>query len=91
MQRIEPSCKCWVDLFDAHYFMGRMHRLFGPRKMRRLHAKSMIVGPRATVVLSVGRRGRESVIKLAAKRVIPDLGKSIHGATIREATVERIE
>ena len=91
MQRIETSCKCWVDIFEALYFMGRMHRLFGPQKLRQLHAKSMIVGPRATVLLSVRRRGRESVVKLAAKRVIPDLAKSIHGATIREATVERVE
>jgi len=87
MQRIESSCNCWVDIFEAHYFMGRMHRLFGPRKMRRLRAKSMIVGPRATVLLSVRRRSRESLVTLAAKRVIPDLAKSIHGATIRKAAV----
>ncbi|MGD0390055.1 MAG: hypothetical protein ABSC42_13995 [Tepidisphaeraceae bacterium] len=87
MQRIESSCKCWVDVFEEGYFLGRMRRLFGPRKLRQLQAKSMIVGPRATVLLSVRRRGRESLVKLAGKRVIPDLAKSIHGATIRQATV----
>ena len=87
MQRTEFSRNCWVDIFEAHDFMGRMRRLFGPRKLRQLQAKSMIVGPRATVLLSVRRRGRESLVKLAGKRVIPDLAKSIHGATIRKATV----
>jgi hypothetical protein len=89
MQRTEFSRNCWVDIFEAHDFMGRMRRLFGPRKLGPLRAKSMIVGPRATVFLSVHRHGRESVVKLTAKRVIPDLAKSIHGATIRKATVER--
>jgi len=87
MQRIESSCNCWVDVFEEGYFLGRMRRLIGPRKMRQLHAKSMIVGPRATVLLSVRRRSRESLVTLAAKRVIPDLAKSIHGATIRKAAV----
>jgi hypothetical protein len=91
MQRSESSRHCWVDVFEEGYFLGPMRRLFGPRKLRQLHAKSMIVGPRATVLLSVRCRGRESVVKLAAKRVIPDLAKSIHGATIRQATVERAD
>ncbi|MGA2442191.1 MAG: hypothetical protein ABSH08_14655, partial [Tepidisphaeraceae bacterium] len=65
MQRIEASRNCWVDVFEEGYFLGRMRRLLGPRKLRRLDAKSMIVGPRATVLLSVRRRGRESLVTLA--------------------------
>lgn len=36
------QCECWVDLFDADYFMGKMRRLTGPRRLSRWRAKSVI-------------------------------------------------
>jgi hypothetical protein len=91
MQRTEQieECQCWVDVFDAAYFMGRMRRLFGPQKMPRSNVKSVIVGPEATILLSVRSRGKDRVVELAARRVIPDLAASIKGATIRNASVVR--
>jgi hypothetical protein len=76
-----------VDIYEADHFQGRMRRLIGPQKLRRPCAKSIIVGPRATVLLSVRQQGLESVVKLKAKSVIPDLVKSVRGATIQEVAV----
>ena len=87
MRRIGISRNCWVDIYEADHFQGRMRRLFGPQKLRRPHAKSIIVGPRATVLLSVRRQGLESVVKLKAKSVIPDLAKSVRGAMIQQVAV----
>jgi len=89
MQRTEQmdKCQCWVDVFESAYFMGRMRRLFGPQKMRQINAKSVIVGPEATIRLSVRSRGKDRVVELAPKRVIPDLAASIKGATICDAAV----
>jgi hypothetical protein len=79
--------QCWVDVFEADYFMGRMRRLVGPRKLRQLSAKSVIVGPQAMVVLTVRRRGRDSLVTLHPRKVIPDLTATVRGAKIRNATV----
>jgi hypothetical protein len=89
MDGIDPlaQCQCWVDVFEADYFLGRMRRLVGPRKLRQLHAKSVIVGPYATVVLRVRRGGRDVFVTLPPRRVIPDLAASVRGAKIRGATV----
>lgn len=89
MDRIDPlaQCQCWVDIFEADHFMGRMRRLVGPRKLRQLHGKSVIVGPRATLLLTVRRGGRDVVVKLASKRVVPDLRAAVRGAAIRRAAV----
>ena len=89
MQRNEQMDKhqCWVDVFEATNFMGRMRRLFGPQKMPRITAKSVIVGPEATILLSVRVRGKDRVVELAARRVIPDLASSVKGATIRDASL----
>jgi hypothetical protein len=86
-----PLPDCWVDVFEADYFMGRRHRLQGPQKLRQLHAKSLIVGPKATVTLFISRGKRNSAIKLKAGRVVPDLAKSLRGAIFREITVEHEE
>jgi hypothetical protein len=87
MRRIDGANNCWVDLYESNYFSGRLRRLSGPQKLRRLHAKSLIVGPSTTVQLSIRRRGKESVVMLDPKRVIPELLKSVQGATIRAAVV----
>jgi len=79
--------QCWVDIFDSAYFMGRMHRLFGPQRMRKINAKSVIVGPEAKILLSVRRGGKDHVVELAARRVVPNLAASIKGGTIRDASV----
>ena len=90
---MEHSGDCWVDIFDADYFMGRRRRLIGPKKLRQLRAKSLVVGPKAAVVLTVLRRNQKSVIRLKPRRVVPDLAKSIGGtgAKFREVIVESIE
>jgi hypothetical protein len=96
MQRFETTARllnhaspdCWVDIFDADYFMGRRKRIQGPRKLTQLQAKSLIVGPEAVVVLSLGRAGRKKVVRLKARRVVPDLAKSLGGAKFREALLE---
>ena len=82
----EPS-QCWVDIFDSDYFMGKMHRLVGPRRLRNLSAKSVIIGPKATLFLSVRRKGQESTVKLNSRQVIPDLAKTLGGAQVRDAAV----
>ncbi len=82
-----PHVDCWVDVFDSHYFMGRMRRLVGPRKLRQLNAKSIIVGPSATVVLTIRRAGRDSRITLKPLKVIPNLAAIVRNAKIRSATV----
>ncbi|HEX4053886.1 MAG TPA: hypothetical protein VHX86_06445 [Tepidisphaeraceae bacterium] len=89
MDRIDPSaqCQCWVDIFEAGCFMGRMRRLVGPRKLRDLRGKSVIVGPRATVLLNVRREGRDTIVKLPPKRAVPDLSAAVGGAKIRSVTV----
>jgi len=61
--------QCWVDVYELGYFMGRMRRLIGPKKLRQLSAKSVIVGPHAMVVLTVRRRGRDCLVKLPPKKV----------------------
>jgi hypothetical protein len=78
---------CWVDVFAADYFKGRMRRLVGPRKLRQLSAKSIIVGPDAIVVLTIRRAGRDSRITLNPRKVIPDLDALVRGAKIRNATL----
>jgi hypothetical protein len=85
----QPSSQCWVDIFDGDCFMGRMRRLFGPQKLRQLRAKSVIVGPDVTVVLTVRRQGRDSVVKLSPSKVVPDLAATVRGAKIRNAVVMR--
>jgi hypothetical protein len=79
--------QCWVDVYELGYFMGRMRRLIGPKKLRQLSAKSVIVGPHAMVVLTVRRRGRDCLVKLPPKKVIPDLAATVRGAKIRNAAV----
>jgi len=71
--------------------MGRRRRFHGPQKLRQLQAKSLIVGPKATVVLSVYRGRRKAVIRLKPKRTVPDLAKSLKGTVFREIVVESIE
>jgi hypothetical protein len=92
---IEPSIHaspdCWVDIFDADYFMGRRRRVNGPQKLPQLEAKSLIVGPKAVVVLSVGHGKRKSEIRLKSKRVVPDLAKSLKGAKFRAAAVQHVK
>ena len=88
----KSSGDCWVDIFEADYFMGRRRRLTGPQKLRQLKAKSLIVGPKAAVVLTVFRGNRKSVIRLKAKRLVPNLAESVGmGATFREVIVESIK
>jgi hypothetical protein len=79
--------QCWIDLFDADCFMGRMRRLVGPRKLRQLNAKSVIVGPEAMVVLTVRRGGKDHQVTLKPRKVIPDLAVAVRNAKIRSATV----
>ena len=67
----KSSGDCWVDIFEADYFMGRKRRLTGPQKLRQLKAKSLIVGPKAAVVLTVFRGNRKSVIRLKASAWCP--------------------
>jgi hypothetical protein len=84
---------CWVDVFDADFFMGRRRRIKGPQKLRQLRAKSLIVGPKAVVVVTIFRGNRKSVVRLNAKRVMPDVAKSIGGSggILREVVVESVE
>ncbi len=79
--------QCWVDTYELDYFMGKMRRHFGPKKLRQLSAKSVIVGPQAMVVLTVRRRGCDTLVKLPPKKVIPDLAATVRGAKIRNAAV----
>jgi hypothetical protein len=79
--------QCWVDVFEADYFMGRMRRLVGPRKLRQLIAKSVIVGPQAMVVLTVRRGGRDCQVTLKPRKVVPDLAATVRNAKIRGVTV----
>jgi hypothetical protein len=93
MPSVDLQSDCWVDVFDADCFMGRRRRIAGPKKLRQLRAKSLIVGPKATLVLSIFRGNKKSVIRLSPKRVVPDLAKAIgaHDAILREVIVESIE
>jgi hypothetical protein len=92
MLRTESQSDCWVDVFDADYFMGRRRRFHGPQKLRQLQAKSLIVGPKAAIVLSVLRGSRKSVVRLKAKRLVPDVAKSLGGnGTFKGVILEAVE
>jgi hypothetical protein len=91
MARLLPPTECWVDIFESDYFMGRMHRLFAPQDLRQLRAKSVIVGPGSTLELSVRRAGKNSVVMLQAKKVVPDLVKSIEGGSVRGAKLRCVK
>jgi len=91
MQRSESSSECWVDVFEGDYFKGHRRRLQGPQKIRQLQAKSLIVGPKATLVLSTYRGKKKSLVRLDAKRVVPELAKLARGAVFREVIVESVE
>ena len=91
MPHEEPPSDCWVDVFESDYFMGRRRRLKGPQKLRKLQAKSLIVGPKATVVISVYHDNRPSIIKLNANRLVPDLNKSTGAAILSDVVVESLE
>jgi hypothetical protein len=80
MRRIRSAGKCWVDIFESDYFMGRMRRLFAPVDLAQLEARSVIVGPGSRLELSVRRRGKVSVVMLQPKEVVPVLAKSVAGA-----------
>jgi hypothetical protein len=90
MRRIKPAGECWVDVFELDYFMGRMRRLFGPLDLNQLQARSVIVGPRTTLELSVRRGGKESVVMIQPKKLVPVLAKSVVGA-VTGAKVRRIK
>jgi hypothetical protein len=87
MSQTNGSLACWIDLYHSNYFRGKLRRLAGPRKMRQLQAKSLIVGPHTAVKVSVRRGATESVITLDPKCVIPDVAKSLPGKIIRTAIV----
>ncbi|HEY1923485.1 MAG TPA: hypothetical protein VGG44_12105 [Tepidisphaeraceae bacterium] len=91
MQRNVPDNDCWVDLFDADYFMGRRRRLQGPKKLRQLHARSLIVGPKASVVVTVYRGKRKSLVRLNPKKVVPDLAESLGKAAFGQLVVEAVQ
>jgi hypothetical protein len=92
MDRIESLARreCWVDVYDADHFQGRMRRLVGPKKLRKVGAKSVIVGPSARVLLNVRRRGRDRVVTLPPRQVIPNLAAAVRGE-IRGATIVHLE
>jgi len=87
MRRNDFSTNCWVDLYESDYFSGRLRRVNGPKKVRQWKAKSLVVGPRTALMLSIRRRGKESMVKLDPKCVVPDLAESLEGAVIRAAVV----
>lgn len=87
MRRIGHLRACWVDVFESDYFEGRMHRLFGPLDLGELRAGSVIVGPKSALELSIRKGGKDSVVTLSAKKLVPDLAKSIAGAAVRGAKV----
>jgi hypothetical protein len=87
MARLLPPTQCWVDIFESDYFMGRMHRLFGPKDLPQLRAKSVIVGPGSTLELAVRRDGKDRMVTIKAKKVVPDLVKSIEGGSVLAAKV----
>ena len=93
MPLMDLQSDCWVDVFDSDCFMGRRRRIAGPKKLRQLRAKSLIVGPKAIVVLSILRGNKKSTIRLNPKRVVPDLAKSLgpHHGILREVIVESID
>ncbi len=85
------DAECWVDVFESDYFMGRRRRLQGPQKLRKLAARSMIVGPKAAAVLSVERGKKHSTVRLSPRRVVPDLQKYARATNIGALTVEAVE
>jgi hypothetical protein len=87
--QIASSSTCWIDLYESDCFRGKFRRLAGPRKLRQMQAKSIIVGPHAAVRLSIRRGGTESVVTLDPKCVIPDLAKSVPGKIVRTAVLVR--
>jgi hypothetical protein len=93
MPLVDLQSDCWGDVFDSDCFMGRRRRIAGPKKLRQLRAKSLIVGPKATLVLSIFRGNKKSVVRLNPKRVVPDLAKAIgaHNSILREVILESIE
>jgi hypothetical protein len=93
MPSVDLQSECWIDVFDSDFFMGRRRRINGPQKLRQLRAKSLIVGPKAAVVVTIIRRNRKSIVRLNAKRVMPDVVKSLSGSggILREVVLESID
>lgn len=67
-----PS-ECWVDIYDAPYFGGRLHRVYGPGVFRRtLRAGSVVVGPKAQIVAAP----KGAPLALRPKQLVADLARS---------------
>lgn len=63
----------WVDIYTKDMFGGRGRRL-GPGKRVPVSKRgSIVVGPKATVVLT-DRRGME-IMKLPPKKLVPDVSQ----------------
>jgi hypothetical protein len=83
---------CWLDVFDDDYFMGRRRRIKGPQKLKQVRAKSLIVGPKAKVVVSIYRDSKKFKLRLPARRLVPELAKAIgKRGVLREVVVESIK
>lgn len=87
IERISDK-ECWLDVFEASHFGGRMRRYFGPTQVKPAAAASLIVGPKARVQLQGIRRGRPVMIELKPNHLAPDLAKSTGGAAIQLVVVK---
>lgn len=79
--------QCWIDIFEGDQFMGKMRRIFGPAELKKPKARSVIVGPKAHVLLEVRRGAKPTVLRLDANRLIPSLAATVRGARIAKVTV----
>ena len=73
---------CWIDLFDAPRFTGKIRRIFGPALYLNLRCddpehlvrfQSVVLGPTAYVQIFARRRPERSGMWLCPRERLPDL------------------
>lgn len=90
--RRQSQIQCWVDVFNASHFGGQIRRLRGPQTLRHVPVKSLIVGPKATVSLTISKpNAMPVVIRFRSRQLVPELAKSLKGATVRHIAVEALQ
>ncbi len=85
MKQIDQVHKesCWVDVFTSSFFTGSIRRFFGPARLKKLPAVSLVVGPEANLRITYLRNGREEVLDMRPKCVVPDLSQVIGNSDVR--------
>jgi hypothetical protein len=69
----KTTSECWLDIYEAPFFGGRLRRVYGPGTFRRgVRAGSLVVGPNARIMPIA----KGETTALYPKQLVADLAKS---------------